>query len=63
MASNSSHWNKKQKAIISKAHKGQNAFGGNFAKVAAAGAKEYGSAAAGKRVSAAIYWKKVRKVK
>lgn len=33
---------------------------GNFARIASKAAKEYHSAAAGKRVAAAIYWKKVR---
>lgn len=30
---------------------------GGFAKIAAKAGKKYGSAAAGKRVAAAIYWK------
>lgn len=33
---------------------------GNFARIAMKAGKEYGSAAAGKRVAAAVYWKKVR---
>lgn len=33
---------------------------GGFAKIAAKAGKEYGSAAAGKKVAATIYWKKVR---
>jgi len=34
---------------------------GNFAKIARKAAKKYGSKEAGKRVAAAIFWKKVRK--
>jgi NADH dehydrogenase FAD-containing subunit len=33
---------------------------GGFARIAKKAAKEYGSADAGKKVAAAIYWKKVR---
>lgn len=33
---------------------------GNFDKIANKAAKKYGSKAAGRRVAAAIYWKKVR---
>lgn len=36
---------------------------GNFDKIANEAAKEYGSKEAGKRVAAAIYWKKARKFK
>ena len=36
---------------------------GNFKKIAKKAAKRYGSAEAGKRVAAAIYWKKVKKRK
>ena len=34
---------------------------GNFAKIARKAAKRYGSKAAGERVAAAIYWRKVHK--
>ena len=33
---------------------------GNFAKIAAKAAKRYGSKERGRKVAAAIYWKKVR---
>jgi len=34
---------------------------GGFAKIANKAAKEYGSAAAGKKVAAAVYWKMAKK--
>lgn len=40
---------------------GRNYKTGTFNKIAKKAAKRYGSAAAGKRVAAAVYWKKVRK--
>ena len=36
---------------------------GGFAKIARKAGKKYGSKAAGKRVAASVYWKKVRKRK
>jgi len=36
---------------------------GNFEKIAKKAAKKYGSKEAGKRVAAAVYWKKVKKRK
>lgn len=33
---------------------------GNFARIASKAARKYHSAAAGKRVAAAVYWNKVR---
>ena len=38
---------------------GRNKATGNFNSIAASAAKEYGSKEAGKKVAAAIYWKKV----
>lgn len=35
--------------------------GKNFGKIAASAGKEYGSAAAGKKVAGAIFWKKMGK--
>ena len=36
---------------------------GTFEKIAKKAAKRYGSKEAGKRVAAAVYWKKVKKAK
>ncbi len=46
--------------IVKKARKGENVFGGGFDKVEKAAEKEYGSKEAGKRVAAAVMWKKAK---
>lgn len=49
---------KEQKsAVAKKAHKGENVGHGNFGKVAAKAAKEYGSKEAGEKVAAASMWR------
>lgn len=49
---------KKGRAMVKKL--GRNYKTGMFNKIAKKAAKEYGSKEAGKRVAAAIYWRKVR---
>lgn len=53
---------KKKSSIAKKARSGKDVGkkGKNFKKVAAKAAKEYGSAAAGRRVAAAAMWKNAR---
>lgn len=52
---------KKEKSkIVKKARRGENVFGGGFDKVAEKAKKEYGSEEAGKRVAAAVMWKKAK---
>ena len=47
--------------IAKRARAGKNVGAGNFNKVAAKAAKEYGSAKAGRRVAAASMWKNARR--
>lgn len=52
---------KKEKTeVVKRARRGENVFGGGFDKVEKSAAKRYGSDAAGKRVAAAVMWKKVK---
>jgi hypothetical protein len=52
---------KKEKSeVVKRAKRGENVFGGGFKKVEKAAKKRYGSEEAGKRVAAAIMWKKVK---
>jgi hypothetical protein len=54
---------KERSALAKRAKSGEDIFGGgkNFKKVASKAAKRYGSKDAGKRVAAAIMWKKAGK--
>ena len=47
--------------LAKRARAGKKVGSGNFKKVAAKATKEYGSAAAGRRVAAAAMWKAARK--
>lgn len=52
---------KKEKSdVVKKARRGENVFGGGFDKVEKKAAKRYGSEEAGKRVAAAVMWKKAK---
>ena len=51
----------KKSEVVKTARKGENVFGGGFEKIAKGASKRYGSKEAGKRVAAAIMWKKVAK--
>jgi hypothetical protein len=54
---------KKKSSIVKKAEKGEDIGHGNFEKVAAKAAKEYGSKKAGQEVAAASMWKNIKRKK
>lgn len=51
---------KKKSDTVKRAKRGENIFGGGFSKVEKAAAKHYGDEDAGKRVAAAVMWKKLK---
>lgn len=51
---------KKKSDVVKRAKRGENIFGGGFDKIEKKASKRYGSEDAGKRVAAAIMWKKVK---
>ena len=51
---------KKKSEVVKRARRGENVFGGGFKDVEEKAAKEYGNKESGKRVAAAIMWKKVK---
>jgi hypothetical protein len=51
---------KKKSEVVKRAKRGENVFGGGFEKIEKSAKKRYGSEEAGKRVAAAVMWKKVK---
>lgn len=51
---------KKKSEVVKRARRGENIFGGGFDKVEKEAEKRYGSEDSGKRVAAAIMWKKLK---